>query len=490
MTAPLRIAIVHYHLRPGGVTRVIEQAVASLSRKAVRTVVLSGAPLAARVGEDLDVAVVEGVDYTQGVSENLTAEALVKSLREAALAALGGPPDVWHFHNHSLGKNCVLSRAVHQMAGEGDPLLLQIHDFAEDGRPSNYRDLVRYLADGDGQQLGARLYPQGRHVHYALLNGRDLEFMRAAGVSDACAHYLPNPVSLYTDNDAAPVAGDGELFLYPTRAIRRKNIGEFILWSVLNRGTSHRFAITLAPTSKIDRPFYDRWVAFCRSRGIAVEFESGLRNPSAYPAMLKAASAIVTTSIAEGFGLAFLEPWLARRPLVGRDIPEMTREFKKAGLTFPAMYDRLWLPVDWVEEEALRAAIQCGLRELYKTYGKTSGPVEEEKAVAMAVQDGRVDFARLNEAMQEKVIARLMESPSSGSELAPSSLGAEKYTDAALDSNARLTREHFNLEQYAVRLMRIYEAVAGSGRSPADDLAAGRLLDRFLAPERFYLLRT
>ena len=490
MTVPLRIAIVHYHLRPGGVTRVIEQAVAALSREPVRTVVLSGAPLADRVSGGMKVVVAEGVDYTQGVSEHLGAGELVQRLRQAATAALGGAPDVWHFHNHSLGKNCVLSRAVHAMAEDGDPLLLQIHDFAEDGRPSNYRDLIRYVADGDEQKLGARLYPQGEHVHYALLNGRDLDFMQAAGVSASCIHALPNPVSLYTENEVAPIADDGPLFLYPTRAIRRKNIGEFILWSVVNGGESRRFAITLAPTSKVDRPFYERWVAFCRANGIAVEFEAGLQHPRAYPAMLKSSSAIVTTSIAEGFGLAFLEPWLARRPLAGRDIPEMTREFKKAGLVFPALYDRLWLPVDWVGEEVLRSAIQAGLRELYKTYGKTSGPVEEERAVAMAFQDGRVDFARLNESMQGKVILRLIGSPSSKSEIGPSCLGADKYSDAMLDSNARLTREHFNLEQYAARLMEIYRAVAGSAKSRTDEVVAGRLLDRFLDPERFYLLRT
>lgn len=490
MTTPLRIAIVHYHLRPGGVTRVIEQAVAALADQPVRTVVLSGAPLADRVSDNLEVEVVEGVDYTQGVSDNLVPETLVERLREAAARTLGGPPDVWHFHNHSLGKNCILSRAVYQMAESGDRLLLQIHDFPEDGRPANYRDLIHYVADGDERKLGARLYPQGEHVHYALLNGRDLNFMRAAGVSAGRTHGLPNPVSLYAENEVSPIPEDGPLFLYPTRAIRRKNIGEFILWSVLNRGESRRFAITLAPTSKADRPFYERWVEFCGRKNLTIEFESGLQNPRAYPAMLKASSAIVTTSIAEGFGLAFLEPWLAHRPLVGRDLPEMTQEFKKAGLVFPALYDRLWLPVEWVREDALRSAIRRGLTDLYKTYGKTAGHAEEEKAMSAAFRDGCVDFARLNESMQEFVISRLLESPASGSEIVPSNLGAEKYSDAMLDSNAQLTRQHFNLEQYAGRLMRIYETVAQSARSRTGELAADRLLDRFLAPERFYLLRT
>ena len=36
---------------------------------------------------------------------------------------------------------------------------------------------------------------------------------------------------------------------------------------------------------------------------------------------LAAADAVATTSLAEGFGMVFLEAWLAGRPLVGRDLP-------------------------------------------------------------------------------------------------------------------------------------------------------------------------
>ena len=37
-----------------------------------------------------------------------------------------------------------------------------------------------------------------------------------------------------------------------------------------------------------------------------------------FAALLASAHALVTTSVAEGFGLAFLEPWLMGRPLAGR----------------------------------------------------------------------------------------------------------------------------------------------------------------------------
>ena len=43
--------------------------------------------------------------------------------------------------------------------------------------------------------------------------------------------------------------------------------------------------------------------------------------------MVAHAKAIVSTSVAEGFGLGFLEPWIFGKGLCGRDIPEITSDF-------------------------------------------------------------------------------------------------------------------------------------------------------------------
>ena len=147
-------------------------------------------------------------------------------------------------------------------------------------------------------------------------------------------------------------AGD-RLFLYPTRAIRRKNLGEFLLWSALGE-KGDRFATTLAPTSAGDRAPYERWVRVARSLGIPIEFEMGGRTTVPFPNLLRAAHTVVTTSVAEGFGLAFLEPWLAGRPLGARDLPELTDMFKKQGLDFGNLYRRLFVPLAWV------AQMPCG----------------------------------------------------------------------------------------------------------------------------------
>ena len=231
MTNTPRIAIVHYHLRPGGVTTVIQAAAMALRARGCRVVVLSGAPASVGAPGLNDPQGVEGLDYLDD-SDAPSPEILNERLEAAATSSLGCRPDIWHFHNHSLGKNCALSQAVYLLATRGWRMLLQIHDFPEDGRPSNYRRLLRQVGEGNPTVLGERLYPQAGHVHYATLNGRDHDFLCRAGADANRVHLLPNAVSMPTVAGSIQGAGD-RLFLYPTRAIRRKNLGEFLLWSAL-----------------------------------------------------------------------------------------------------------------------------------------------------------------------------------------------------------------------------------------------------------------
>ena len=126
----MKIALVHYHLQPGGVTRVIENTIEAWENFETgpdQYVVLSGRPYS---GNKLqNVRVVEGLDYAEG-SEAPLPILLKQKMEEAARSVLGKLPDVWHIHNHSLGKNAGLSGAVAELSKSGARLLLQPHDFA------------------------------------------------------------------------------------------------------------------------------------------------------------------------------------------------------------------------------------------------------------------------------------------------------------------------------------------------------------------------
>ena len=285
--------------------------------------------------------VVPGLQYEihrPKISSNVLADEMIR----AASAALGGLPDLWHTHNHSLGKNLALPNALCTLAEQGYPLLLHIHDFAEDGRPGNYRAMLAEIGSGSTAALSASLYPWSDHIHYALLNTRDYCYLQAAGADEDRIHLLANPV--YIDPGCCqkdtPAGFDSSLWVYPTRAIRRKNIGEFLLWSaVAEQGNT--FATTLGPENPSERKRYEQWMRLAKELSLPVEFEKGVLEGCPFYDVLRQARGLVTTSVAEGFGMAFLEPWLVKRPSMEGIFRRSPMNFQKKGCCFP-MCTNVW----------------------------------------------------------------------------------------------------------------------------------------------------
>lgn len=484
----MRILIGHFHLHTGGVTRVIEHASAALAAAGHRVLVVVGEPPRQSLPEGVGFAHLPGFAYEEhrppvGPSE-LAAE-LIRMAREG----LGDIPDLWHIHNHCLGKNLALPEALGALARQGQRLLLQPHDFAEDSRPCLYARLLDKLGGSDVARLSALLYPQAAHLHYAVLNDRDRGFLIAAGVSHDRLHLLPNAVNLPppTDRSIGPFA-DRRLWLYPTRAIRRKNLGELLLWSAV-AGERDLFATTQAPRNPAELSRYRRWVALAQALGLALEFELGDRSDD-FSTLLASAHALVTTSVAEGFGLAFLEPWLAGRPLVGRNLPEITRDFTAGGLDLGGLYERLEVPLAWLDRDRLRRAMGQALKEVATVYDRAETPDDLEHLWASSVHDGHIDFGRLDETAQEEIIRHLASNPQDRASLRPTHLPDSTPADR-IAHNRTLAERDYSITGYGRRLEHIYRSLLDATVDPDLGAADGKiLLDRFLAPERLFLLRT
>jgi hypothetical protein len=487
MTEMLRVAIVHYHLRPGGVTRVIEAAVAALSDKGFRTTVLAGETPNETHVQAPHHQLVEELAYGRG--KTLSGRDLLDIMTQAAARSLGAAPDLWHFHNHSLGKNIAVPCAVEEMASRGMRLLLQIHDFPEDGRPGNYQLLLKEIGGGQPATLGRRLYPQGGHVHYAVLNGRDLRFLCGAGMPEEQVHCLPNPVLVDSTKDPSAEPPQERLFLYPSRAIRRKNIGEFIFWSALAEEGS-LFAITRSPKNPVFQPVYEKWVRFAGSHELPVEFNFAAKAGLPFHSLVRKAHRLVTTSIAEGFGLGFLEPWLAGKALLGRKLPDITEQFEQSGLDLSGLYSFLGVPAEWIGRDTILEKIKSRLGEYLGLYGRQLKSGDVDRAFSAMVKDDKVDFGRLDEEFQETVIKRILESGQAPREIVPQALESRRHNGKLIKKNRETVRRTFNLETYGNRLNEIYHAVLNSDAGKLSDISSDTLLDRFLSPERFHLLRT
>jgi glycosyltransferase involved in cell wall biosynthesis len=462
----MKIAVVHYHARPGGVTRVVERAVESLGERA-NCLFFTGEAARGETPLQKKIRIFPNLGYSS--DKKFQPLELLKRVR----GAFGDDPDLWHFHNHSLGKNPALTQEVTSLAMAGRKILLQIHDFAEDGRPDNYLNLGK---------LKGRLYPVATHIHYAVLNKRDYRFLNTAGIPESNLHLLPNTVSALSRPGSRIPNPETPLYVYPCRAIRRKNIGELLLWSALM--PEAKFAITLAPKNPDVKPIYDAWVSFAGELSLNVEFNAGA--DASFEAMIARADALITTSIAEGFGLAFLEPWLANKPLTGRNLPEITGDFAERGLDLSVLYNRLPVPLvskAWNIQDEFFQTLEKALRASREAYGRAWCDAVFEEAKNALVQDGCADFGILNEKMQRTIIRAVKNDPS----LLGFSLG---NSSAVVETNRTVTETAYGPQAYGDQLFSIYEQLLQAKAGTVTYADSEKLLDEFLQPQRFNLLRT
>jgi len=498
-TEILQVAIVHYHLRPGGVTRVIENAVAAMADRPIEVIILTGEAYPGSYLKPLSehphlrgIFTVPNLNYTLP-NEKPDAGALAYSLRKTARDAFGKEPDIWHIHNHSLGKNAAMPGCAQRLAWENAAVLYQLHDFAEDGRPSNWTRIQQSLANP------RYLYPVAPHIHYAALNVRDLDILRQSGISDENSHLLPNPIpapkgepdlsQLPEENELRQSLGSPKrLFTYPTRAIRRKNVGEVLYWAAA-AAEGDLFATTLEPANPEWREIYNDWTTFAKEHRLPLRFGIGEGQPGgkppAFDAIVRGSDTLLTTSVAEGFGLAFLEPWVLGRPLVGRDLPDITRDVKRKAVNLSHLYARLEVPLEAVGADRLRQRLSQSLEAYFNAYERPLPNDAVERAFTAFTNGGdTVDFGRLDEPLQQAALEWLLAHRDHFA--AP----LEVPADARLiQGNAEVIREDFSVEKYGERLLDLYGQIHESPRGQLDALAPDALLEKFLDPARFNLLR-
>jgi glycosyltransferase involved in cell wall biosynthesis len=477
----MRVAILHFHLRPGGVTRVIELAVESLSTQPVDVLVIGGEPVpeSCRIAAAGTACVPE---LAYGVSPQ-SADALYDAVDAACIRHWGEKADVIHIHNHALGKNFALPIVVARWAGEGRALVIQLHDFAENGRPANYRLLKQHLGGITG--LSRTLYPVSQTVRYAVLNSRDRASLEAAGLSNG-ANILPNPVAIPPGGSAIErELFDAErLIVYPTRAIRRKNLGEAVLWAAL-AAEGDKIVLTAGAQSDADRMRHDQWRSLAETLDLPVVFDAQSRFSRPAYDFLLGADVCLTTSVMEGFGMAFLEPFLAGKPLCGRDLPFVTTDFHAAGLRYEGFYKRLEIPARLVDRKALAGSIRERVSAACGDYEISFSEDFITQATASVGDGDSIDFGRLDEAMQSVVIEKIAADPSLVGKCVPNALTPDFDS---VRENQRVVIEQYAVPNYGEKLLTLYRESSAQPGGGTEFLDASRVLSAFVRFDDFFAL--
>jgi glycosyltransferase involved in cell wall biosynthesis len=489
----MKVAIIHYHLEPSGVSRVIERASRELTRRSIAHVILVG-KCPHDMANTLPVRVVDGLAYSNAPLDTQGAKNILDALRAAATDALGAPPDIWHFHNHSLGKNRAVPLIVSMLASQRERLLLHIHDLAEDGRPENRAN----IADCPN------LYPLAPQIHYAFINSRDRNHFIKAKLPAANAHLLPNPVfdADSIPNTSSETANTAPLLLCPARGIRRKNIGELILLTQLApKGT--RAAITLAPENPQSLAIHERWKSFCGVNQVPVEFAVVDRiapttnSDASFESWISHATHIVTCSISEGFGLVFLESLAYHKPLIGRKLPHIFHDLAKHGIHHGKLYEKILIPADWIPHESLKRHLESSITNLWQAWNRKPNADEIESSIASLEHDGFLDFGNLPEVLQETIIEKLL---NPDHHAIPQLLinGRKRSLKAWIEDS--LTQNHqtqapqvpeaFTIAAHGKQTTAIHAMMMTQNPSPPSALDPNDILETFLVAEEFHFLKS
>jgi glycosyltransferase involved in cell wall biosynthesis len=427
-----KIDIVHYHLKPGGVTQIILSQIESLKLQWGKTEIrlLCGeCPNPEKFnkhGIELIVNEIFGyADFEESDDKKMVAN--FQRVKNAA-ARYFSDDRLVHFHNLNLGKNPYWTAAISELSFNGLKVFNHAHDFSED-RPANQNFMKKIISQHLNMDLTKVMYPDLPNYHIGVLNNHDYGRLKKMGFSLERLHYLPNPVGIGKPLAMPDIKEKQALYetleldfskglvTYPVRVIRRKNIGEFILLNCLF-GDRFNFVVTLPPQNKIEVAEYEKWKQFCGEQKINVVFEAGTKVD--FNILLGSTDFCLTTSIREGFGMVFLEPWMYGVSVVGRNLSTVTADLQNAGIIFSLLYDEIQIEFD----------------------GET------------------MDFSALNFDQQREFIVRLKNDDYQSEKLLLNNPHLKELFNpvdqTTINHNQQIIAEHFSLETYGKRLHDIY----------------------------------
>lgn len=461
----MKIAFLHYHLRSGGVTKVIEGQIDSMGDTVKPLAVVGEAP---EHTVSFPFTVIPALAYDRDRGDSMNPEEIVRSILNRVSTFWREGADLFHIHNPTLGKNKDLNTVVKILISMGIKVLIQIHDFAEDGRPAGYID---------------EEYPE--NCHYAVINKRDYGILIRAGLKKEGLHFIPNPVRppLIPDNNERK-----DIILYPVRAIRRKNIGEAVLLSLF-LDNNLKIGITLEPTSALDMKSYTGWIDFVKSENLKVLFRLGIEND--YETVLSRSRCMITTSIKEGFGLSFLEPWAVGRMLYGRLLTDICSDFKEKGLQLGHLYERITVPLEFFDRHRFSFKWRNCYRQKLSLYRIPFKESKIDEDFHRLTGDGSIDFGCLSEDIQKQVIQNVLKNSNCFKkmlDLNPLLGNTNFFNDSfeIIEKNKCVVEEEYSFQKNRSTLLGVYDSVLSGTVTHSMDKKV--LLETFNTADKNHLL--
>ncbi len=345
--------------------------------------------------------------------------------------------------------------------GMGKRFIYRCHDFVQQ-RPAFFRNVKKFHHPRFGvvPDWHSILYPAYPSITYIAINRYDRMRLLEHGIEEVNIHYIPNPVDrtivppddrrkelrekIITREGLSP---DIRFLLYPVRCVRRKNVEEAIFlinfFNLLVDNTRVRdncrlkdpyhLLVSIKPESGDDAMYANRLVEFVQKHGLPVTIGLGdlISLEREYDPMdsskivsysigdlYSASDLVITTSILEGFGFSYIEPWLLDRAVIGRSIPYITPDFQASGMKLGHLYNALIVDgKDYKDIGNGEKDPDLGLQERLKKVLKLKDPgyvkgfIDRNETSVLATlrlfdQERREALVRVNKEVVERVYSQ------------------------------------------------------------------------------------
>ncbi|MGC8742657.1 MAG: hypothetical protein ACP5T0_02105 [Verrucomicrobiia bacterium] len=432
--------ILHYHLRPGGVRRVIELATTRIVKKfanSCKVIIAAGEeppdnwicqfkskldPL--NINLELFVKPSFGYISESRLPPHQLKEQIASDINLLFKKLSRDNSLIW-FHNPGLGRNIILTDEIFKTASKFSiPVLAHHHDWWFENRWQRYGEMQN-CGFSTTDQIARAIFNTSPNIKHCAINFLDASILKR--FLGAQSGWLPNPVEtprVPSEKEIVKVKkwikdqlyDDGKIWLMPTRVLRRKNIAEALL--LKNWFSPKSWLITTAKESSSNELDYAARL-ICAANTYRWRLKLGILSNSVIngdkrsveipdiPAMYAASDLVLLTSIQEGFGLTYIEAAMFKRPLIARMLPNLEKDFKTFGLNFPQSYYDILIPpalFDWnTESQRQRLLFENFLSTIPE---KIRDYVELPFIVKNPLKQRPVPFSRLTLAAQLEALAR------------------------------------------------------------------------------------
>lgn len=374
-----KLIILHYHLRPCGVRRVIELATPAISKHFTSStpeiILATGeAPpdswfdcfktLLPDISVNLFIAKCLGYYSEQDkTSEEIRAE--IQGTLNRLFDGCNSQNTILWFHNPGIGRNLILNAEVIKIVSKRQiPTLFHHHDWWFDNRWQRFQEMKK-CGFKNLDAIANAIIPINSSIKNATINSSDYSELSNYGDQ---AVYIPNPINLSDNiskkeidtaknylNDCA--SERAPVWIMPSRVLRRKNIAEALLLKLILKPDAWLF-ITAGASSEYEIAYSEKLLELSQDKKL--KFKIGILNNTNKPhppvhAFLRASDVVLLTSLQEGFGLPYIEAAQAECPLIARELPNIKDDLAKLGFKFKYYYKDIFIPPNlfvWKNEYA------------------------------------------------------------------------------------------------------------------------------------------